>query len=49
MRLPLPFLNRGERIPPTGVTTQAVLGFLLPFIMIIVTAILAYFIIRAGI
>lgn len=45
----LPFVKRGEDVPPTGVTVQAVLGFFLPFILILVTALLAYFIIRAGI
>lgn len=47
--VPLPFVKKGENVPPTGVTMQAVLGFTLPFILILVTALLAYFIIRAGI
>lgn len=47
--VPLPFVKRGEEVPPSGVTLQAILGFALPFILILVTALLAYFIIRAGI
>lgn len=47
--VPLPFVKRGEEVPPSGVKLQALLGFALPFILILVTAVLAYFIIRAGI
>ena len=47
--IPLPFVKRGERVPPTGVTMQAVLGFLLPFLLIALTALVTYFVIRAGI
>ncbi len=47
--VPLPFVKRGEEVPPSGVKLQALLGFALPFILILVTAALAYFIIRAGI
>lgn len=47
--VPLPFVKKGEEVPPSGVTLQAVLGFMLPFILILITALLAYFIIRAGI
>ncbi|MDP9371341.1 MAG: hypothetical protein M3Q65_02565 [Chloroflexota bacterium] len=47
--IPLPFVRRGENVPPTGVTMQAVLGFLLPFLLIALTALITYFIIRAGI
>lgn len=47
--IPLPFVRRGEEVPPSGVTAQAVLGFLLPFILIALTALIAYFVIRAGV
>lgn len=47
--VPLPFVRKGEDVPPTGVTMQAVLGFILPFILILATAVIAYFIIRAGV
>ena len=47
--IPLPFVKRGEEVPPSGVRLQAVLGFLLPFILIFLTALIAWFVIRAGI
>ena len=34
--IPLPFVEKGEDIPPSGVSLQAILGFLLPFILIFV-------------
>jgi hypothetical protein len=45
--VPLPFVKKGERVPPSGVTTQAVLGFLVPILMIVLAAIVLYFIIHA--
>lgn len=47
--IPLPFVKRGEEVPPSGITMQAVLGFLLPFILIAVTALITFFVIRAGV
>jgi hypothetical protein len=35
--------------PPTGLTTQAVLGFLTPFILILIAAIITYFVIRLAV
>ena len=46
--VPLPFVKRGENIPPSGVSLQAVLGFLVPFLLIAATALITYFVIRAG-
>lgn len=51
--VPLPFVEKGEDIPPSGVTAQAVLGFLLPFLLIILCGVIVYFMIvgrlnRAG-
>ena len=46
--VPLPFVKRGEDIPPSGVSLQAVLGFLVPFLLIAATALITYFVIRAG-
>jgi hypothetical protein len=43
----LPFVEKGEDIPPSGVTAQAILGFLLPFILIILCGIIIYFVISA--
>jgi hypothetical protein len=43
--IPLPFVEKGEDIPPSGVTLQAVLGFLLPFILIIICGLIVYFMI----
>jgi len=43
--VPLPFVEKGEDIPPTGVSLQAVLGFLLPFILIALCGIVVYFMI----
>ncbi len=43
----LPFVEKGEDIPPSGVTAQAILGFLLPFILIIICGIIVYFVISA--
>ncbi|MGN6675122.1 MAG: hypothetical protein ACTHMJ_19785 [Thermomicrobiales bacterium] len=45
--VPLPFVKKGEEVPPSGVTTQAVLGFLVPIIMIVLAAIVFYFVIHA--
>ena len=45
----LPFVEKGEDIPPSGVTAQAILGFLLPFILIILCGIIIYFMISARI
>lgn len=45
--VPLPFVKKGEKVPPSGVTTQAVLGFLMPIIMIVLAAIVLYFVIHA--
>ena len=47
--IPLPFLHRGGEVPPSGVTLPAALGFLLPFILIAVTALITYFVIRAAV
>lgn len=46
--IPLPFVNRGEELPPTGVRIPAVLGFLLPFLLLALTALITYFVIRAA-
>ena len=35
--------------PPTGLTTQAVRGFRTPFILILSTAIITYFVIRLAV
>jgi hypothetical protein len=43
--IPLPFVDKGEDIPPSGVTLQAVLGFLLPFILIAICGLVVYFMI----
>ena len=43
----MPFVKKGEDIPPSGVTAQAVLGFLLPFILIILAGVIIYFMIVA--
>ena len=45
---PLPFVRRGEEIPPTGVQMPALLGFLLPFLLLALTALVTYFVIRAA-
>ncbi len=47
--IPLPFVRRGEDIPPTGVRMPALLGFLLPFLLLALTALITYFVIRAAI
>jgi len=46
--IPLPFVHRGEELPPTGVRIPAVLGFLLPFLLLALTALITYFVIRAA-
>ncbi|HEX5504013.1 MAG TPA: hypothetical protein VFW96_15410 [Thermomicrobiales bacterium] len=46
MKMKVPSLH--DR-PPTGLTTQAVLGFLMPFILILITAIITYFVIRLAV
>jgi hypothetical protein len=43
--VPLPFVEKGEDIPPSGVTAQAILGFLLPFILIALCGLVVYFVI----
>lgn len=43
----LPFVNKGEDVPPSGVKAQAVLGFLLPFILIVLMGIIVFFMISA--
>lgn len=43
----LPGVKKGEEVPPSGVSTQAFLGFLMPFLLIAITAIVVYFVIRA--
>jgi hypothetical protein len=43
--IPLPFVEKGEDIPPSGVNLQAVLGFLLPFILIAICGLVVYFMI----
>ena len=43
--IPLPFVEKGEDIPPSGVSLQAVLGFLLPFILIALCGLIVYFVI----
>ena len=45
---PLPFVRRGEEIPPTGVRMPALVGFLLPFFLLALTALVTYFVIRAA-
>lgn len=43
--VPLPFVEKGEDIPPSGVTAQAILGFVLPFILIAICGLIVYFVI----
>jgi len=45
----LPFIKKGEDVPPSGVTLQAVLGFLLPFFLIALAGIIIFFMINARI
>ena len=45
--LSMPFVKKGEDIPPSGVTLQAVLGFVLPFLLIALTGVIVYFMIVA--
>ena len=45
----LPFIKKGEDVPPSGVTMQAVLGFLLPFFLIALAGVIIYFMISARI
>lgn len=45
----LPFIKKGEDVPPSGVTTQAILGFLLPFFLIALAGVIIYFMISAKI
>ena len=47
--IPLPFVCRGEDIPPTGVRMPALLGFLLPFLLLALTALITYFVIAAAV
>ncbi len=44
---PLPFVKKGEDVPPSGVTAQAVLGFLLPFFLIALLGVIVYFMLVA--
>ncbi len=46
---PLPFVRRGEDIPPTGIRIPALVGFLLPFLLLALTALITYFVIAAAI
>ena len=43
----LPFVKKGEDVPPSGVKAQAVLGFLLPFFLIVLMGIIVFFMISA--
>lgn len=43
--VPLPFVEKGEDIPPSGVSVQAILGFLMPFILIALCGLIVYFVI----
>ena len=45
--IPLPFVKKGEDVPETGVKAQAVLGFLLPFLLIALMGIIVFFMITA--
>ncbi len=45
----LPFIKKGEEVPSTGVTAQAVIGFMLPFILILLAGIIIFFMINARI
>lgn len=47
--LPLPFVKKGEDVPPSGVSAQAVLGFLMPFILILLAGVIIFFMISARI
>lgn len=47
--IPLPFLRRGEHVGETGISMTAVLGFLTPFFLLLVTALITYFVIRAAV
>lgn len=47
--LPMPFLHRGEHAGETGVSMTAVLGFLTPFFLLLVTGVITYFVIRAAV
>lgn len=44
---PLPFVKKGEDVPPSGVKAQAVLGFLLPFLLIALMGIIVFFMVTA--
>jgi hypothetical protein len=43
----LPFIKKGEDVPATGVKAQAVLGFLLPFFLILLMGIIVFFMVSA--
>ena len=43
----LPFIKKGEDVPSTGVKAQAVLGFLLPFFLILLMGIIVFFMVSA--
>jgi hypothetical protein len=45
--IPLPFVKKGEDVPPSGVTTQAVLGFVLPFLLIALMGLIIFFMLSA--
>ncbi len=45
--VPLPFVKKGENVPPSGVKAQAVLGFLLPFLLITLMGIIVFFMVSA--
>lgn len=47
--LSLPFVKKGEDVPPSGVNAQAVLGFLMPFILILLAGVIIFFMISARI
>jgi len=47
--IPLPFLHRGEEVPPSRMTLPAARGFLLSSILSAVTAPITYFVIRAAV
>ncbi|HEY8601562.1 MAG TPA: hypothetical protein VIL85_24255 [Thermomicrobiales bacterium] len=43
----LPFVKKGEDVPSSGVKAQAVLGFLLPFFLILLMGIIVFFMVSA--
>lgn len=44
---PLPFVKKGEDVPSSGVKAQAVLGFILPFLLIALMGIIVFFMVSA--